>query len=210
MPSIFAASFEGSATPAFDLRCLRPGMKHPDGWGIGFYPSSEPHGTVLKETPTASRGMRDPVQSWGELESTIFLVQLRTAKWGGLNDANTQPFGRTFARRVWLFAHSGSLHRRLELDENALFEPVGSSDSETLFCALMGRVAAAGARSLADVSPETLKGWFGELGAAGDTTCVWSDGREVAAYAGFGVFIDRVMVQMEHLWGHPRGSGDSP
>lgn len=186
MPSLFACSFEGSATPEFDLRCLRPGMKHPDGWGIGFYPSSEPHGTVLKETPTSSRGHRDPVQSWGELESSTFIVQLRTAHWGGLSDANTQPFSRVLARRVWLFAHSGSLEHRIELGEQARFEPVGTSDSETLFCALMERIAQAGARSLADVPADVLRSWLEELGAAGDTTSVWCDGRDLVAYAGFG------------------------
>ncbi len=177
-------------------------MKHPDGWGIGFYPSSEPHGTVLKETPTSSRGYRDPVQSWGELESSTFIVQLRRAHWGGLSDANTQPFSRTFARRVWLFAHSGSLQHRLELDEGALFEPVGTSDSETLFCALMTRVADAGARSLADLPADQIRGWLEELRAAGDTTCVWCDGRDLVAYAGFGpesLYLASVVPPVEQL-----------
>ncbi|MEM6274599.1 MAG: class II glutamine amidotransferase [Myxococcota bacterium] len=186
MPSIFAASFEGRVTPGFDLRCLRPGMEHPDGWGIGFYPTGEPNGCVLKETPSASRIAHQPIQSWGTLESSTFIVHLRRARWGGLNDANTQPFSRTFARRVWLFAHSGSLNERLVLPDDARFEPVGSSDSETLFCALMNRLVASGARTFADVDHVALQQWFKELSAFGDTSCVWSDGSDLVVHRGHG------------------------
>ena len=56
MPNLLAMSFEGELAPSFDLRCLRPGGKLPDGWGIGYYPGGEPAATVLKEPapPTAA------------------------------------------------------------------------------------------------------------------------------------------------------------
>ena len=41
MPNLFAMSFEGTLAPSFDLRCLHPGRKPPDGWGIGYYPGGE-------------------------------------------------------------------------------------------------------------------------------------------------------------------------
>ena len=32
MPNLLAISFEGDLAPSFDLRCLAPGRKPPDGW----------------------------------------------------------------------------------------------------------------------------------------------------------------------------------
>ncbi|MEZ0311543.1 MAG: class II glutamine amidotransferase, partial [Myxococcota bacterium] len=56
MPNLLAMSFEGELAPSFDLRCLKPGHKLPDGWGIGYYPGGEPSAVVLKEPapPTES------------------------------------------------------------------------------------------------------------------------------------------------------------
>src|SRR5437016_4224618 len=47
MPNLLAMSFEGPLTPAFDLHCLDPGHKPPDGWGIACYPDGEPAALVL-------------------------------------------------------------------------------------------------------------------------------------------------------------------
>lgn len=57
MPNLLAMSFEGELAPSFDLRCLHPGAKLPDGWGLGFYPGGEPCAQVLKEAapPSGSR-----------------------------------------------------------------------------------------------------------------------------------------------------------
>ena len=53
---------------------------------------------------------------------------------------DTQPFSRSFAGRDWIFMHSGDLRDdyavHIPLDTNALFEPIGSTDSEHIFCYL--------------------------------------------------------------------------
>lgn len=201
MPSIFAANAEGALSPSFDLRCLEPGQQHPDGWGIGYYPGDASYGSIIKETPSVAQAS-GPLPGWGPLESSTFIFHLRRASWGGLSDANTQPFKRAYARRAWMFAHSGNLGRRLELADDARFEPVGTSDSETLFCALMNRLASTGARSLGDVDPSQLAAWFEELGEAGDVTSVWSDGRDLIAYAGRGsesLFLTPLLPPLEQL-----------
>ncbi|MEO1170818.1 MAG: class II glutamine amidotransferase, partial [Myxococcota bacterium] len=201
MPSIFAANAEGSLSPSFDLRCLKPGQRQPDGWGIGFYPGDASYGAVLKETPSAAP-TPDTAPQWSSLESSTFIVHLRRASWGGLVDSNTQPFKRAYARRAWMFAHSGDLDRRLELADDARFEPVGTSDSETLFCALMNRLTATGARSLGDVDSQQIAAWFEELGAAGDVTSVWSDGRDLVAYRGRGaeeLYLTQLVPPVEQL-----------
>ena len=135
MPNFLAMSFEGTLAPSFDLRCLHPGSKLPDGWGIGFYPGDEPAAIVLKEPAPPSGSIRSElIKVWEHLESSLFLLHIRTATWGTLADANTQPFKRAWARRDWLLAHSGSLTHRLDLTPSPQFEPFGSPDPELLCC----------------------------------------------------------------------------
>jgi len=63
MPNLLAMSFEGPVTPAFDLHCLEPGRKLPDGWGIGSYPGGEPVASVLKEAAPAHDSIRGTLVS---------------------------------------------------------------------------------------------------------------------------------------------------
>jgi len=184
MPNLLAMSFEGELAPSFDLTCLQPGRTLPDGWGIGYYPGGEPSATVLKEpAPPVGSIRSELVKAWEHLESSLFVVHVRTATWGAPTDANTQPFVRAWGRRDWLFAHSGSLRERPVIRPHQPFEPVGSTDTEAVLCELMARVAERGWSSLADADPEVLHGWFGSLNELGSLTSVLCDGRDLLVYA---------------------------
>jgi len=63
MPNLLAMSFEGPLTPAFDLHCLDPGHKPPDGWGIACYPDGEPAALVLKEAAPPHGSIRSALVS---------------------------------------------------------------------------------------------------------------------------------------------------
>ena len=182
MPNLLAMSFEGSLTPAFDLHCLDPGRTPPDGWGIACYPGGEPAALVLKEAAPAQGSIRSAlVSAWERLESSIFLVHVRTATWGAITEANTQPFQRAWGRRDWLIAHSGSLTRRL--GPPSRFEPVGSTDTEQILCDLLARAALRGFRSIGEIPPPLLLSWFHELNVHGSLTCALSDGEDLVVYA---------------------------
>lgn len=184
MPNLLAMSFEGELAPSFDLRCLHPGRKAPDGWGLGYFPGGEPSASVLKEPAPSSGSIRGEfVKAWDQVASSVFLLHIRNATWGHISDANTQPFSRSWGRRDWLFAHSGSLHHRLELASRSRFEPVGSTDTELVFCELMGRIADLGWNSLADIDPEILRLWFDGVNEHGGLTTVLTDGRDLCVYA---------------------------
>lgn len=186
MPNLLAISFEGSLAPSFDLQCLQFGRKLPDGWGIGFYPGGEPSASVLKEPAPHATSIRSKlVEAWDHVESSMFVLHIRTATWGAVSDANTQPFARTFGGRDYLFGHSGSLKHRLTLPKSVspAFEPVGSTDTELVMCELMSRLAGAGKRSLSEVDADTLLAFFDELSDHGDMTSVLSDGRDLLCYA---------------------------
>jgi transglutaminase-like putative cysteine protease/predicted glutamine amidotransferase len=185
MPNLLAMSFEGALTPAFDLHCLEPGRTPPDGWGLACYPGGEPAALVLKEATPSEGSLRGAlVSTWERLESPIFLVHIRTAKWGALTEANTQPFQRAWGRRDWVIAHSGSLEHKLDL--RGRFEPVGSTDSEQLLCELLERVGSRGGKRIGEFPPELLHGWLLELNTHGALTVAISDGTDLLVYADAG------------------------
>lgn len=195
MPNLLAMSFEGELAPSFDLRCLAPGRRPPDGWGIGYYPGGEPCASVLKEPVPQQGSIRsDLVRAWDHLASQMFVVHIRRATWGSISDANTQPFSRPYAGREWLMGHSGSLNRKLDLGPRPRFAPVGSTDTERVFCKLLAELDAGGLDALADVPLVTLRLWFEELNDLGALTMVVSDGRDLLAY------VDRTGDGDMYLW----------
>ncbi|RKH19747.1 hypothetical protein D7Y13_07295 [Corallococcus praedator] len=184
MLNLLALSFEGELAPGLDLRCLAPGRKPPDGWGVGYYPGGEFAATVLKEAAPQLHSTRSElVRTWDPLESSLMLLHLRTATWGPITEANTQPFCRSAWGRDWLLAHSGSLEQRLKMPVGARFEPVGSTDSETLFCRFLDWMQDQGWRSLGEVDAFRLRAWLEELNQLGPLTLVVSDGRDLLLYA---------------------------
>jgi transglutaminase-like putative cysteine protease/predicted glutamine amidotransferase len=194
VPNLLAMSFEGDLSPSFDLRCLQPGRELPDGWGIGYYPGGEPSATVLKEPAPPPGGIRSElVRTWEQVASSVFVLHIRAARWGSLSDANTQPFHRSWGKRDWLFVHSGSLDQRLSLGDSPLFEPVGSTDTETIFCEIMTRVAMRQSRRLREIDPQTLHAWFDSIDHLGVLTCAITDGSDLAVY------VDREGAQPIHL-----------
>jgi transglutaminase-like putative cysteine protease/predicted glutamine amidotransferase len=186
MPNLLAMSFEGELAPSFDLRCLAEGRRLPDGWGLGYYPGGEPSAVVLKEPAPPQGSIRGQLaRAWEHLESSLFTLHIRSATWGAISDANTQPFVRSWARRDWIFAHAGSLTQKLvpSNDDKGLFEPVGSTDTEQIFCHLMNKFAEKGWRSLLEADLTMVRGWLDLLNDLGELTIAFTDGRDLLAYA---------------------------
>ncbi len=185
MPNLMAMSFEGELGPSFELNCLAPGRKPPDGWGIAYYPGGEPAACVLKE-PAPQHGSikSELVSAWKHVAARQFLLHIRHAMWGRPTDANTQPFTRSYAGRDWLFAHSGSLAKRPEARQSARFEAVGATDTEVVFCELLERIAERGWRGLGDADFQELSRWLDGFGELGDMACALMDGTDLCVYAG--------------------------
>lgn len=184
MPNLLAMSFEGELSPSFDLRCLQRGRAIPDGWGLGYYPGGEPSASVLKEPAPAPGSVRTQlVRAWDHAASSVFLFQVRAARWGSRSDANTQPFCRSWGGRDWMFVHAGSLEQRPAPGESPLFQPVGSTDSEAVFCELLTRMAEGWWRQLSELDYQTLHGWLGSFNDLGVLTCALTDGNDLVIYS---------------------------
>lgn len=67
------------------------------------------------------------------------VAHIRHATRGGLSLANTQPFQRELDGRMVVFAHNGDLGE--PMPSGGRFRPVGETDSEAAFCALLPRLA---------------------------------------------------------------------
>jgi transglutaminase-like putative cysteine protease/predicted glutamine amidotransferase len=183
VPNLLAMSFEGELAPSFTLRCLEPGRTLPDGWGLGYYPGGEPSAAILKEPAPPQASIRSQLAlAWEQVASSMFVLHIRHATWGALSDANTQPFARTWGRRDWLIAHAGSLDRK-PAEVPGPFEPVGSTDTETMFCGLINRFAERGWRNLGQVDLAVLVGWLAELNEVGSLSMCFTDGRDLVVHA---------------------------
>src|SRR4030095_4347691 len=130
-------SFEGELAPSFTLRCLEPGRTLPDGWGLGYYPKGEPSAAILKEPAPPQASIRSQLAlAWEQVASSVFVLHIRAATWGALSDAPTPPTASGGGGRgAWLRAPAGSLDRRPNIVPGP-FEPVGSTDTEAIFCGL--------------------------------------------------------------------------
>jgi len=175
-------SFEGELAPSFSLHCLAAGRALPDGWGLGYYPAGEPSAAILKEPAPPQASIRSQLAlAWEQVASNVFVLHIRHATWGALSDANTQPFSRTWGRRDWLMAHAGSLDRK-EPDVPGPFEPVGSTDTEQIFCGLLNRFVERGWRSIADIDLDVMLQWLGALNEVGEMTMCLTDGRDLLVH----------------------------
>ena len=111
-----------------------------DGWGVAYYEDTDVR--LIKDAGPASDS--DWVRFIGEhdLRSDIAMAHIRKATIGEPLYRNAQPFTRELFGRMHLFAHNGWL---LELFAASRMQPtrhfpVGDTDSEYAFCALLERM----------------------------------------------------------------------
>lgn len=111
--------------------------RHRDGWGIAYY--SEEDVRLIKEPQAAAASDLIRFVEDHDIRSTLVLSHLRSASHGEPKLKNTQPFTRELVGRVHTFAHNGDLHgieghSSLRIGSHV---PVGGTDSEYAFCALL-------------------------------------------------------------------------
>ncbi|MCX7846457.1 MAG: class II glutamine amidotransferase [bacterium] len=127
--------------------CERGGRTadHVDGWGIGFF---EGRGcrVFLDVAPACESPVAKFVKTY-PIKTLTAIAHIRKATHGAVALENTHPFVREVWGRYWLFAHNGSL----EAFTPALsgrFVPVGDTDSERAFCAILDAFAARGEKEM--------------------------------------------------------------
>ena len=190
---LVALSFDSAASPTFSLAGFQHYVgRHAYGWGFAWYPDKEGASLLVKDaTSVGDNAMTKLLREWERFESTTFVAHLRGAA-RALRERDTQPFSRAYGGRDWVFGHNGDLnsreahvpiHQILPLGARPIQEPIGSTDSEHIFCWLLTKAHEEGARSLIDIGWAKLHSWFQYLDTLGTANFVLSDGRDLVAYA---------------------------
>ena len=190
MCELFAMSSRGPATVTLSLSILAEHggntAPHKDGWGIAFY--DEEDARILKDTEGASHSKWVQFVEQQEIRSTLVLSHIRLATDGGISTKNTQPFARELGGRMHVFVHNGHVPDIKSLDKyrSDSYRPIGDTDSETAFCALLERIKPLWHDH--DIIPdlaarlEVVAGLAKELGQFGPANFLYCDGDVLFAH----------------------------
>lgn len=106
---------------------------HRDGWGVAFYEGAGVR-CFHDPEPCHDSAIARLIESY-PIKSEVVICHVRQANVGRVSLANTHPFVRELWGAYWTFAHNGQVkgfsHRP------GPFQPVGTTDSEALFCDLL-------------------------------------------------------------------------
>ena len=129
-------------TISLDVLARHGGLEgpHRDGWGVAYYKDSDVR--LIKEARAASESEWIRFIGSHPLRSTLIVSHIRKATQGPRIFSNTQPFVRELGGRMHVFAHNGDLKGIRQAPGLGLghYRPVGDTDSEWAFCALLGRL----------------------------------------------------------------------
>ena len=111
-----------------------------DGWGIAYYFEGDIR--RYRDTGPAADSALVKFVEKQSLRSTQVLAHIRNANVGSICLPNTHPFSRELGGNMHTFAHNGYLEGVTEEKSFALhrFRPIGDTDSEYAFCALLERL----------------------------------------------------------------------
>ena len=184
----------------------------PDGWGVAFYAG---HDVALfrEPAPAASSALVQYLESQGP-RTQLAISHIRHATRGAVTLANTQPFVRELGGRSHVFAHNG--HLPGIWGDPALApgsdHPVGETDSEQAFCALMARMrelwSGGGLPSLDDRF-SLVRDFAAELRALGPANFLYADGDVLFAHGHWRKPLPGSPVEAPGLWLLERYCADS-
>ena len=141
MCELFAMSARQATTVSMSLEefSRHGGLSgpHKDGWGIAWYDDRDIR-LVKERDPAASSACVRFIET-NPFSSSLVLSHIRKATLGPVATRNCQPFARELGGAWHTFAHNGDLkgiagERRFVTER---FRPVGETDSEQAFCALL-------------------------------------------------------------------------
>lgn len=122
---------------------------HKDGWGVAFYEGKGVR--AFHESGASANSRIAEVVQTHPIKSEVAICHIRQANVGSVCLANTHPFMRELWGRYWTFAHNGQLTGFQALP--GFYEPVGTTDSEALFCDILNHLRTETDR---DASRQTL------------------------------------------------------
>lgn len=183
MCELLGLSFEKPVQADFSFHKFAPrDEQNADGWGLAWYPDRSV--AVVKE-PLSWRQSKHIgfLETYANLRSPLYIGHVRRRTTGGTpTHADTHPFTRERDGRDYAFAHNGTLEHLRGNVELTRYHPIGSTDSEYVFCHLLDEMTAA------QIALDREAGWnwlhekLLALNRLGKLNCLLSDGEYLAAY----------------------------
>lgn len=190
MCELLAVSASRPVRIAFSLHTLAargsPTGGTRDGWGVAFYQGED---VALFREPGAAgdSALVRFLESHGPATG-LAISHIRHATQGSVRLANTQPFVRQLGGRTHVFAHNGDLSGlgTAHGTDAGRWQPVGDTDSERAFCALLARVEPlwTGARDLPSLQARLslLADFAAGVRRLGPANFLYSDGDALFAH----------------------------
>jgi predicted glutamine amidotransferase len=174
VPTDIVFSFSGLA-----MRGGKAGP-HSDGWGLALYDGQIAR-VFLEPTPAANSPLARFVREH-PIKTLLAIAHVRRKTRGAIGLANTHPFVRELWGRHFVFAHNGTVKNALKL-KLGRFKPIGTTDSEHAFCALLGALEHEFKdypRSHADYAA-CVAAYAGKIGKDGTFNMLLGDGKQLFA-----------------------------
>jgi predicted glutamine amidotransferase len=182
MCELMGLSFDQPVSADFSLRAFAcRDAENPDGWGLAWYPDQSL--ALVKEALTWRRsGYSQFLENYQGLRAKIYLGHVRRQTTGGpATYADTHPFSREYLGREFCFAHNGTITDFAALHLGR-FRPIGTTDSERVFCHLLGAMEQRGERLTDEAGWRWLWAALAEINQRGTLNCLLSDGQRLFAY----------------------------
>jgi glutamine amidotransferase len=182
VPAALTLSLDAFARHGGDL------APHRDGWGVAVYEEGDVRRLRGVDAAAESAWVRF-LRERG-VSTDVAIAHVRKANEGRVALRNTHPFTRELDGRMHVFAHNGHLHGVHDaLDLGGYWRPVGETDSEHAFCALLERlrplwrdVALGGVPPL-EARRAVIAEFAGELRDLGPANFLYADGDALFAHA---------------------------
>jgi predicted glutamine amidotransferase len=190
MCELLALSSAQSVRLTFSLHTLAShggaaGIAH-DGWGVAFYQGEDV--ALFREPGAAADSALVRFLECHGPSTKLAVSHIRHATWGAVQLSNTQPFVRELGGRTHVFAHNGTL---TGIDASTVLtlgvdRPVGQTDSELAYCALLARMRAlwgdAASLPSLDARMTLLAAFAADLRALGAANFLYADGDALFAH----------------------------
>ena len=190
MCELLALSTSGQTRLTFSLHTLASHGgatgRSRDGWGVAFYQGDD---VALFREPLAAGD--SPLVRYLETQgpsTQLAISHIRHATRGAVSFANTQPFVRELGGRTHVFAHNGDLPdiESCRALMPGAYRPVGQTDSEHAFCALLERLRplwSGAERPSVDARLSLLASYAADLRVLGPANFLYADGDTMFAHS---------------------------
>lgn len=178
MCELLSLNFNQPVRCSFSFRGLRHrGENNPHGWGVARFDGRACQ--VFKEPIKALNSkLATFLRDYESFVSKIFIAHVRKASCGSYTLQNTHPFLRTFRSREIVLAHNGTLKQVME-KKKLKFHPVGETDSEFLFCALLTKLSD---EQICFTDFEKIEALLREFNKFGTMNLLFSEGKHLYCY----------------------------